>query len=85
MVSLQGSGRPGVAAPVSASTKSYWPTRKWWAATVIALGAIATLWVTKGELDKDVMLAAIGVIVQAITTYLVPNQDSPGGVPARST
>ena len=84
MVSLESSGRANVAGAESSSRKSYWPTRKWWAATVIAIGAIATLWVTKGEFDKDVMLATIGVIVQAITTYLVPNQDTPGGVPTRN-
>jgi hypothetical protein len=84
MVSLQNSGRAGAARPKPGPRKSYWPTNKWWAATVIAIGAVATLWVTKGAFDKDVMLATIGVIVQALTSYLVPNQDTPGGVPARS-
>lgn len=85
MVSLESSGRPKVTGAGSNSRKSYWPTRKWWAATVVAIGAIATLWVTKGEFDRDVMLATIGAIVQAIATYLVPNQETPGGVPTRST
>jgi hypothetical protein len=78
MVDLQTTGR--VAAVVK---KSWLPTRKWWAATVIALGAIATLWVTKGAFDRDVAIAAIAAVVQAVTSYLVPNQDTPGGVPTR--
>jgi hypothetical protein len=78
MVSLQATG-PNAAA----AKKSWLPTRKWWAATVVALGAIATLWVTTGAFDRDVAIAVIGAVVQAATTYLVPNQDTPGGVPLR--
>ena len=44
MVDLQATGS---AAPMA--KKSWMPTRKWWAATVIALGAIATVWVTKAR------------------------------------
>lgn len=79
MVSLQNAGRPA-----AAGRKSIWPTNKWWAATVIALGAIATLWVTKGTFDRDVAIAVIAAVVQAVTSYLVPNQDTPGGVRLRS-
>ena len=79
MVDLQATGRTAAAAK-----KSWLPTRKWWAATVIALGAIATLWVTKGAFDRDVAIAAIAAVVQAATSYLVPNQDTPGGVPLRT-
>lgn len=66
------------------TTKSWMPTRKWWAATLVALGAIATLWVSKGTFDRDVAIALIAAVVQAATTYLLPNQDTPGGVPLRS-
>jgi hypothetical protein len=79
MVSVQNTGRAAAVAK-----KSWLPTRKWWAATVVALGAIATLWVTKGAFDRDVAIAVIGAFVQAATTYIVPNQDTPGGVPTRS-
>jgi hypothetical protein len=79
MVSLQNTGRAAAVAQ-----KSWLPTRKWWAATVVALGAIATLWVTKGAFDRDVAIAVIGAAVQAATTYIVPNQDTPGGVPTHS-
>jgi len=78
MVDLQTTGRTPAAAK-----KSWLPTRKWWAATVVALGAIATMWVTKGAFDRDVAIAAIAAVVQAATTYIVPNQDTPGGVPLR--
>jgi hypothetical protein len=79
MVDLQPTGP---AAPIA--KKSWMPTRKWWAATVIALGAIATVWVTKGAFDRDVAIALIAALVQAVTTYLVPNQDTPGGVPVQT-
>ena len=79
MVDLQSTGRAGATAK-----KSWMPTRKWWAATVIALGAIATVWVTKGAFDRDMAIALIAAVVQAATTYLVPNQDTPGGVPIQT-
>ena len=47
MVSLQATG-PNAAA----AKKSWLPTRKWWAATVLALGAIATLWVDEWDSSK---------------------------------
>jgi hypothetical protein len=59
------------------------PTRKWWAAQVVALGALLTLWVTTGHWAKDETIALIGFVVQAIATYLVPNLDTPGGVPQK--
>jgi hypothetical protein len=79
MVDLQATG-----SGASTAKKSWLPTRKWWAATVVALGAIATLWVTNGAFDRDVAIAAIAAVVQAATSYLVPNQDTPGGVPIRT-
>ncbi|MEW9547230.1 hypothetical protein [Nonomuraea sp. NPDC050783] len=63
--------------------KSLMPTRKWWAMLVVALGAIAVSWVSAGQLTKETAIALIGVVVQAVATYLVPNDDTPGGVPAR--
>ena len=79
MVSLQDTGRAAVVA-----TKRWWPTRKWWAATVLAAVAVATLWVTKGAFDRDVAIAVIGAVGQAVVSYLLPNQDTPGGVPVRA-
>ena len=70
-----------VAATPMVSTRL--PTRKWWAAQIVALGALVTLWVTTGHWAKDESLALIGLIVQASTTYLVPNAPTPGGVPQK--
>ncbi len=79
MVSLQATGPAAVA-----QAKSWLPTRKWWAATVLAAVAVATLWVTKGAFDRDVAIALIGAIGQAVVSYLLPNQGTPGGVPVRA-
>ncbi len=63
--------------------KSWRPTRKWIAATITALAAVAVLWVQQGEFSKGVAVALIGAISQAMVTYLVPNADTPGGVPMK--
>jgi len=59
------------------------PTNKWWAAQVVALGAVLTLWVTTGHWARDESVALIGFFVQAATTYLVPNSTAPGGIPQK--
>jgi hypothetical protein len=64
--------------------KSWQPTRKWIAATVTALGAIAVLWIQAGSFSMAVGIALVGAIVQALVTYLLPNENTPGGVPLRS-
>jgi hypothetical protein len=63
--------------------KSAWPTRKWFAAQVVAIGALLTMYVTTDGWDDEETVALIGLVVQAFTTYLVPNQDTPGGVPLK--
>jgi hypothetical protein len=72
------------ASPAVVGQKSAWPTRKWWAATITGLGAIATLLVQAGGFTPAVWIALIGAVVQAVVTYLLPNADTPGGVPLRS-
>lgn len=57
------------------------PTRKWIAAQVVALGAIAIAAATTGTWDTEETVALIGWAVQAATSYLVPNDSTPGGVP----
>jgi hypothetical protein len=64
--------------------KSWLPTRKWWAATITALGAIAVLWIQEGALSMAVGIALVGAVVQALITYVLPNDDTPGGVPLRA-
>lgn len=56
------------------------PTRKWIAAQVVALGAVATSAIESGWDDTEWKLL-IGIAVQAAVTYLLPNDQTPGGVP----
>lgn len=63
--------------------KSALPTRKWIAAQVLALAAVATSWVDSGWDDTETKLL-IGIAVQAAVTYLLPNEDTPGGVPLKT-
>ena len=60
------------------------PTNKWIVTQITALAALITAWVTAGQWDKTLTVAAIGVITQAIVGYLCPNTDTPGGVPRRA-
>ncbi|MGH3390948.1 MAG: hypothetical protein ACRDOO_18940 [Actinomadura sp.] len=66
------------------TTKSGWPTRKWWAMFITALAAFLTGWIQAGEFNKEMTIALIGLVAQALVTYLVPNSDTPGGVPVKS-
>ena len=68
-------------APARPLRKSYWPTRKWLVTQVTALTALLIAWVTADAWDKTLTIALIGLISQAIIGYLVPNQNTPGGVP----
>jgi len=67
--------------PVTPAEPSRLPTRKWIAAQVTALAAIAVMYITTGAWDTEESVALIGWLVQAATTYLVPNEPTPGGVP----
>ena len=61
----------------------YMPTRKWWAATITAFGALATLWIQSGRWTVDVSLMFVALVVQRAVSYLTPNADTPGGLPAK--
>lgn len=52
---------------------------------VTALAAFLTSWVQAGEFSKEILIALIGFVAQAIVTYLVPNSDTPGGVPVKKS
>ncbi len=58
------------------SRTSYWPTSKWWAASVTAFVA-ATAFSIRSGATQEVALAWLAVGGQAVVSYLVPNQ--PGG------
>ncbi|MBX6765939.1 MAG: hypothetical protein IRY90_02070 [Actinomadura rubrobrunea] len=63
--------------------KSLLPTRKWWAALITALTAVLINWVQAGHFTKEILIALIGAVSQAVVAYLVPNESTPGGVPVR--
>ncbi|SDL95043.1 hypothetical protein [Nonomuraea jiangxiensis] len=65
----------------TSTSKSWLPTRKWWSMLVVAVGALAVNWINTGQFTKEIAIALVGLLVQAATTYLIPNQDTPGGVP----
>jgi hypothetical protein len=62
--------------------KSALPTRKWVAAQLVFLAGIAINAVDTGWSAIETK-ALILWAVQAATTYLVPNEDTPAGVPLK--
>jgi hypothetical protein len=57
------------------------PTNKWIAARVTAIAGIAIMAVTTDGWDDEETVAAITLVSEALVSYLVPNADTPGGVP----
>lgn len=55
------------------------PSRKWLATQVTAVAALVVAWVNQGAWDKTLSIALIGVVSQALFSYLVPNGDRPSG------
>ena len=51
---------------------SYKPTRKWLAAVLSGVGALAVLAIVKG-FDQEFQLGVVGLIVTQGPAYLVPN------------
>lgn len=70
-VTVQGTGRQ----------RGWAPTRKWIVGQITALGALLTMVVTTGGWSQQATVALVGLLVAAATSYLVPNLDTPGGVP----
>lgn len=56
------------------------PSRKWLVAQVTAIGALLTMWATTGTWDQEETVALIGLFVQAVSTYLIPNDPGVAGV-----
>jgi len=50
------------------------PSRKWMAARVTELAALATLVATSGVWSKEATIAAIGVVSAGAIAYLLPNE-----------
>lgn len=61
--------------------KSSLPTRKWIAIQLTAVAGLLTAWLSVGEWNSTLTIALVGVLTQAAVGFLVPNADTPGGVP----
>ncbi len=57
------------------STTNWMPTRKWMATQSTALATLAVAWVNTGTWNKPLSIAVIGVVSQAVVSYLIPNVD----------
>jgi hypothetical protein len=59
-----------------ATVKKWFPTNKWWVATVIACGTIVELaWLGNG-IDTDAEKGVVvGLVVQRIASYWAKNED----------
>lgn len=66
------------------TVKTWLPTRKWVATQVTATAALAVAWATAHEWSTTLTISAIGIGSQALIAYLVPNSDTPGGVPTKA-
>ena len=63
---------------------SAWPTRKWLAARITVLGGLLILFATHGwHLDEHTTIALITFLTESAVSYLVPNNNTPGGVPEK--
>lgn len=58
---------------------SWTPSRKWLATQVTAVAAFLIAWVNQGAWDKTLTIALIGLISQALFSYLVPNAGRSSG------
>ena len=60
-----------------ASHSRYWPTRKWWAATIVALGGFLSTFASQGwHWSPAFAGAALTLLTQRVVAYLVPNDNS---------
>ena len=50
------------------------PSRKWWAARVVAIHAVVVMWLTTGSWDVEESIALAGLLTEASVSYLVPNR-----------
>jgi len=65
--------------------KSKRPTNKWFVAQVAAIGTfLVALIQNNWQLSSELQIVLVGLVVAAISTYLYPNSDTPGGVPEKS-
>jgi hypothetical protein len=55
----------------------YWPTNKWWAATLTAVATVFTSWLVSPDQNWTRVHTAllIGILVQRAVAWLVPNKE----------
>lgn len=63
--------------------KSLLPTRKWWAAFITSVAGVVVMGISVDAFSTEVKIALVWAIAQAAFTWLVPNADTPGGVPLK--
>lgn len=79
-----GCAMTALATGVVATQTSWWPTRKWSAATIVAFGGfLATLATQSWDWTPQFSGAVITIATQRIVAYVVKNDDAPGGVRVR--
>ena len=68
------------------TVKSALPTRKWIATQVTAVaGWLVALIQANWEVTTTLQIAAVTIVAQALIGYLLPNDNTPAGVPRRKT
>jgi hypothetical protein len=65
-------------------SKTWWPTNKWWAATITAAGGLLVTWVSVGAWSKALTAATLTLVTQRVVAYLVPS-DAPAPAAERTT
>ena len=56
------------------------PSRKWIVTQITAVGALLTMFVTTGSWDQEESVALIGLLTQALASYVLPNAPEKAGV-----
>lgn len=72
-----GDGTPGTAPDLPADSWqgfSLKPSRKWFAALVVGLTGLATMWATTGAWDQEETIAAITLVSARAVAWLIPNE-----------
>jgi hypothetical protein len=65
-------------------TKSLWPTRKWFVAQATAGGSLVIALIeAEWDFTNPLQIVAVGLVVEAFSTWLIPNANTPGGVPLK--
>lgn len=67
--------------PQTVPVGGFLPTRKWWAARIVAGGTLLTLFIQTDSWDKEEWIMLVGLITEAAVSYLLPNDKTVGGAP----